>query len=153
MRSSDLLTLGLRMAAGVIVVWCRAGIGILVSTKAKPTAAAFTVRDPEEVAAFLKMLVQYGTSSGNGWWTHQDACNGWAPAHLRHSSSAPAGLAALADAAPQLLRPVMAPAGQTDVTAAVAAAVLRPAAAAAAAAAAAGGSSAAAAPAAEAAAD
>eukprot|EP00775_Hariotina_reticulata_P009792 gene9792-9950_t len=32
------------------------GIGILVSTRVKPTAAAFTVRDPDEVAAFLKML-------------------------------------------------------------------------------------------------
>jgi trehalose 6-phosphate phosphatase len=68
------------------------GIGILVSTRVKPTAAAFTVRDPDEVAAFLKMLVQYGMSCANGWWQHQDACNGWAPAHLRHSNSAPAGL-------------------------------------------------------------
>ncbi|KAF8065492.1 TPP1 [Scenedesmus sp. PABB004] len=75
------------------------GVGILVSTKAKPTAAAFTVRDPDEVAAFLGMLVRYGTSCANGWWSHQHACNGWAPAHLRHSSSAPAGLAALGTAA------------------------------------------------------
>lgn len=109
------------------------GIGILVSTKAKPTAAAFTVRDPEEVAAFLKMLVQYGTSCANGWWSHQNACNGWAPAHLRHSSSAPAGLAALGN---PLLHGPQSPtvAALEDVAAvAVAAAVVRPAAVAAAA--------------------
>lgn len=114
------------------------GIGILVSTKAKPTAAAFTVRDPEEVAAFLKMLVQYGTSCANGWWSHQDACNGWAPAHLRHSSSAPAGLAALGNPVPHGPQSPTASAALEDVAAAaVAVAVVRPAAVAAAAAAAA----------------
>jgi trehalose 6-phosphate phosphatase len=114
------------------------GVGVLVSTKAKPTAAAFTVRDPDEVAAFLRMLVQYGTTCANGWWAHQDACNGWAPAHLRHSISAPAGLAHLAhggsgrgSGSSQPTTPHSAAvAAAQEVQAAVAAAVLRPAAAA-----------------------
>lgn len=113
------------------------GIGILVSTRAKSTAAAFTVRDPDEVAAFLKMLVQFGSSCANGWWSHQDACNGWAPAHLRHSSSAPAELAALGG--PMKVHGPKSPTAATleDVAAAaVAAAVVQPAAVAAAAAAA-----------------
>lgn len=113
------------------------GVGILVSTKAKPTAAAFTVRDPDEVAAFLKMLVQFGTSCANGWWNHKDACNGWAPAHLRHSISAPAGLVALGGRSNSSSQPStphsQAVAAATQVQAAVAAAVIRPAAAAAAA--------------------
>lgn len=114
------------------------GVGILVSTKAKPTAAAFTVRDPDEVAAFLKMLVQFGTSCANGWWNHQDTCNGWAPAHLRHSISAPAGLVALGGRSNSSSQPstphTQAAAAATQVQAAVAAAVIRPAAEAAAAA-------------------
>ena len=113
-----------------------AGIGILVSTRAKPTAAAFTVRDPEEVAAFLKMLVQFGTSCANGWWSHQDACNGWAPAHLRHSSSAPAELATLGSPLPHGPKSPTAATLEDVAAAAVAAAVVRPAAVAAAAAAA-----------------
>lgn len=109
------------------------GVGILVSTKAKPTAAAFTVRDPDEVAAFLKMLVQFGTSCANGWWNHKDACNGWMPAHLRHSISAPAGLVALGgrsnSSSSQPSTPhSAAAAAETQVRAAVAAAVIRPAA-------------------------
>lgn len=120
------------------------GVGILVSTKAKPTAAAYTVRDPDEVAAFLKMLVQFGTSCANGWWNHQDTCNGWAPAHLRHSISAPAGLVALGNRSNSSSQPStphsQAAATATKVQAAVAAAVLRPAAAAAAAAHCKGGS-------------
>eukprot|EP00879_Flechtneria_rotunda_P004952 GHRR01005226.1.p1 GENE.GHRR01005226.1~~GHRR01005226.1.p1 ORF type:complete len:424 (+),score=131.44 GHRR01005226.1:209-1480(+) len=109
------------------------GIGILVSTKAKPTAAAFTLRDPEEVSAFLNMLVQYGTSCANGWWKHKDACNGWAPAHLRHSSSAPAGLSSCAESAATTSGLQSRSAAATGVQATVAAAVLRPVAAAAAA--------------------
>lgn len=105
-----------------------AGIGILVSTKAKPTAAAFTVQDPEEVAAFLRMLVQFGTSCANGWWSHQDACHGWSPAHLRHSSSAPAGLATMSNPLLPELQSSTA-AAQDVAAAAVAAAVVRPAAA------------------------
>lgn len=108
------------------------GVGILVSTKVKPTAAAFTVRDPDEVAAFLKMLVQFGTSCANGWWNHQDACNGWAPAHLRHSISAPAGLVMLGGRSNSSSQPstphAQAAATATQVQAAVAAAVIRPAA-------------------------
>lgn len=114
------------------------GVGILVSTKAKPTAAAFTVRDPDEVASFLKMLVQFGTSCANGWWNHQDTCNGWAPAHLRHSISAPAGLVGLGGRSNSSSQPStphsQAAAAATQVQAAVAAAVIRPAAEAAAAA-------------------
>jgi trehalose 6-phosphate phosphatase len=108
------------------------GVGILVSTKAKPTAAAFTVRDPDEVAAFLKMLVQFGTSCANGWWNHKDACNGWMPAHLRHSISAPAGLVALGGRSNSSSQPSTphsaAVAAETQVRTAVAAAVIRPAA-------------------------
>lgn len=108
------------------------GVGILVSTKAKPTAAAYTVRDPDEVAAFLKMLVQFGTSCANGWWNHKDACNGWTPAHLRHSISAPAGLVALGGRSNSSSQPntphSAAVAAETQLRAAVAAAVIRPAA-------------------------
>ncbi len=60
---------------------CNAGIGVLVSTRAKPTLATFTVRDPPEVQLFLLRLVgEYGLSAANGWHHHGSRCNGWAPA-------------------------------------------------------------------------
>jgi hypothetical protein len=57
------------------------GIGILVSTKVKATAAVFTVRDPGEVGAGLAALVEYGRSGANGWRRRGGgSCHGWAPA-------------------------------------------------------------------------
>lgn len=56
-----------------------AGWGILVSTKVKPTAAAYTVQDPTQVQAFLDLLVQYGCSGANGWMQYKGECPGWAP--------------------------------------------------------------------------
>ena len=57
-----------------------AGAGVLVSTVAKPTAAAFTLRDPDEVLELLRRLLAYGAGAGNGWRAPGAACNGWAPA-------------------------------------------------------------------------
>jgi trehalose 6-phosphate phosphatase len=56
-----------------------AGWGILVSTKVKPTAAAYTVQDPSQVQAFLDLLVQYGCTGANGWMQYKGQCPGWAP--------------------------------------------------------------------------
>jgi trehalose 6-phosphate phosphatase len=56
----------------------RAGLGILVSSKAKATDAVFTVRDPGEVQQLLARLVEYGASGGNGWRA-RGSCKGWAP--------------------------------------------------------------------------
>jgi len=56
-----------------------AGLGILVSTRAKHTAAAYTVQDPLQVQAFLDMLVQYGLSAANGWRQFAGSCLGWGP--------------------------------------------------------------------------
>jgi len=57
-----------------------AGAGVLVSTVAKPTAAAFTLRDPAEVLVLLQRLLTYGEGEGNGWRKFGGLCNGWAPA-------------------------------------------------------------------------
>lgn len=57
------------------------GVGILVSTKVKQTSAAYTVRDPQEVQAFLWQLCEYGRSESNGWLNYRGSCNGWTPAH------------------------------------------------------------------------
>lgn len=43
----------------------------------KPTQAAYTLRDPHEVHAFLQRLVAWGRSPANGWHA-QPACIGWA---------------------------------------------------------------------------
>ncbi len=52
----------------VCVCWCvLAGFGVLVSTKVRETAAAYTVRDPSEVQLFLQSLVTWGLSEHNGW--------------------------------------------------------------------------------------
>lgn len=56
------------------------GFGILVSTKVKPTAAAYTLRDPAEVQRFLSLLVEWGKGSGNGWFRNP-TCLGWKPAY------------------------------------------------------------------------
>uniref|UniRef100_A0A061R3J9 Trehalose 6-phosphate phosphatase n=1 Tax=Tetraselmis sp. GSL018 TaxID=582737 RepID=A0A061R3J9_9CHLO len=61
------------------------GIGILVSSKAKPTSAAYHLRHPEEVGEFLHRLVDWGHDEGNGW--HSNAhCNGWSPLYSRGRS-------------------------------------------------------------------
>lgn len=54
------------------------GLGILVSSKVKPTDAVYTVKDPSEVQQFLSQLIQWGASSNNGWHTSK-ACLGWQP--------------------------------------------------------------------------
>ncbi|KAI3424243.1 hypothetical protein D9Q98_009599 [Chlorella vulgaris] len=70
------------------------GGGILVSTKAKPTAGLWTLRDPAEVAAFLNRLVAWGRTDANRWHT-VGSCTGWAicpsARHRRGSSDASTG--------------------------------------------------------------
>jgi hypothetical protein len=58
----------------------RAGAGVLVSSVAKPTAAAFTLRDPGEVLELLRRLLAFGAGGGNGWRAFAGHINGWAPA-------------------------------------------------------------------------
>lgn len=77
----------------------QAGLGILVSSKAKPTDAVFTVRDPAEVQQFLSQLVEYGRSAGNGWHA-RGSCKGWAPA-AQPQAGAPRAAGAAADATQQ----------------------------------------------------
>lgn len=52
------------------------GFGILVSSRAKPTAAKFTLRDPTEVMTFLERLVAWGSTSDNAWHAAR-GCIGW----------------------------------------------------------------------------
>lgn len=52
------------------------GFGILVSSRAKPTAAKFTLRDPTEVMTFLERLVSWGSTSDNAWHAAR-GCIGW----------------------------------------------------------------------------
>ncbi len=54
----------------------RAGFGILVSTRAKPTRARYTVQDPAAVQALLSGVVEWAGSPGNGW-NSQPSCVGW----------------------------------------------------------------------------
>ncbi|PRW60926.1 trehalose-phosphate phosphatase A [Chlorella sorokiniana] len=67
----------------------RLGGGILVSTKPKPTAALWTLRDPAEVAAFLNRLVAWGQTNDNLWHS-VGSCTGWAmcPSMRRRSQEA-----------------------------------------------------------------
>lgn len=58
-----------------------AGFGILVSTRAKPTRARYTVRDPASVLAFLTRVVEWGKTTGNGWHA-KPSCNGWCAERL-----------------------------------------------------------------------
>ncbi len=58
-----------------------AGFGILVSTRAKPTRARYTVRDPASVLAFLTRVVEWGKTTGNGWHA-KPSCNGWSAESL-----------------------------------------------------------------------
>lgn len=52
------------------------GAGVLVSSRAKPTAARYTLRDPGEVAALLSRLVAWGRTAANKW--HKvGGCTGW----------------------------------------------------------------------------
>ncbi len=52
------------------------GAGVLVASRAKPTAARWALRDPAEVAAFLERLVEWGRSEANGWHA-AGGCRGW----------------------------------------------------------------------------
>eukprot|EP00887_Chlorella_sp_A99_P006904 scaffold2.g6904.t1 len=52
------------------------GAGILVSTRVKPTAGRWTLREPAEVAAFLNRLVVWGQSDANQWHEVR-SCAGW----------------------------------------------------------------------------
>mmetsp|Transcript_19870 Transcript_19870/g.51851 ORF Transcript_19870/g.51851 Transcript_19870/m.51851 type:complete len:373 (+) Transcript_19870:14-1132(+) len=63
----------------------QAGCGILVSNKAKPTAAKYHLRDPSEVHKFLDMLVEWGHKEGNGWHSNVH-CNGWTPVYSKSVS-------------------------------------------------------------------
>ena len=55
------------------------GAGVLVSTRSKPTAGRWTLRDPTEVAALLNRLVAWGRTEANEWHG-KGRCNGWAMA-------------------------------------------------------------------------
>ncbi len=44
--------------------------------QAKPTAAAYSLRDPNDVMAFLDKLVSWGRSPSNAW-LQNPSCNGW----------------------------------------------------------------------------
>jgi len=58
------------------------GCGILVADKAKPTAAAYHLRDPQEVGVFLTKLVEWGHQESNGWHSNVQ-CNGWTPTYTK----------------------------------------------------------------------
>ncbi|GBF88769.1 trehalose-phosphate phosphatase A [Raphidocelis subcapitata] len=76
------------------------GAGVLVSTVAKPTAAAFTLRDPGEVLQVLLRLVAYGAGGGNGWRTYGGRVNGWAPTPAAAAAAAGAGAGGGGEGAP-----------------------------------------------------
>ncbi|GFR43568.1 hypothetical protein Agub_g4662 [Astrephomene gubernaculifera] len=65
------------------------GFGILVSTRAKPTRARFTVRDPACVQAFLSGIVEWSKSGSNGWHANPH-CNGWSMAGAAGAAAAAA---------------------------------------------------------------
>lgn len=52
------------------------GVGILVSTKVKPTEASYTLSDPSEVGQFLEALVEWGEGAWNKWHEAPE-CVGW----------------------------------------------------------------------------
>ncbi|KAK9820682.1 hypothetical protein WJX74_005534 [Apatococcus lobatus] len=52
------------------------GLGILVSSKAKPTAATYALQDPVAVSRFLSQLVAWGHTPDNDWQSCR-GCNGW----------------------------------------------------------------------------
>jgi trehalose 6-phosphate phosphatase len=52
------------------------GIGILVASRAKPTAARYTLSSPEEVQDFLWRLVSVGEKRAAGMQAAPDRCNG-----------------------------------------------------------------------------
>ncbi|KAG2451354.1 hypothetical protein HYH02_003958 [Chlamydomonas schloesseri] len=68
----------------------RRGFGILVSTRAKPTRARYTVRDPACVKDFLSGIVEWSKSDSNGWRA-RPCCNGW---RMNGSPAAGAGTVA-----------------------------------------------------------
>jgi hypothetical protein len=68
------------------------GGGILVSTRIKPTSSMWTLRDPAEVAAFLKKLLAWGESDANAWHSVAN-CNGWSMApHYQRAQPLPPSL-------------------------------------------------------------
>jgi hypothetical protein len=84
------------------------GFGILVSSRAKPTDAKYTLRDPAEVMVFLQRLVAWGLTPDNAWHTAR-SCNGWKldadaanAAGVSSADSAGSVLTALAASVPQL---------------------------------------------------
>ncbi len=72
------------------------GAGVLVASRAKPTAARWALRDPAEVAAFLERLVEWGRSEANVWHA-SGGCRGWTCTGGRGGAGA-GGAAAAADA-------------------------------------------------------
>lgn len=99
------------------------GIGILVSTVAKQTAATFTLTDPDRVGEFLEQLTAWGrTSAGNGW-AAQPSCIGW-------SAQAPSGGACVdgcGKALPSCVPPASLASSASEATAPPAALVAAPA--------------------------
>ena len=80
----------------------KGGVGVLVSSKAKPSAARFSLRDPGEVLVFLSRLAAWGASEESGWASeeHRGGCVGWRPRLSEVDVSAlPAAAAASAAAA------------------------------------------------------
>ena len=59
-------------------------MSVHVLLQAKPTAAVYSLRDPNEVMAFLDKLVSWGRSPSNAW-LQNPSCNGWS---LQHKSPA-----------------------------------------------------------------
>eukprot|EP00892_Ulva_mutabilis_P007909 jgi/Ulvmu1/5490/UM023_0026.1 len=58
-------------------VLCGSGVGVLVSSISKATAASFTLSSPDQVAVFLSRLVDWGQHSTHNAWRQSPACVGW----------------------------------------------------------------------------
>ena len=54
----------------------RGGVGVLVTSRPKPSAASYSLRDPGEVLVFLSRLAAWGASPASGWHA-VGGCTGW----------------------------------------------------------------------------
>ena len=54
----------------------RGGVGVLVTSRPKPSAASYSLRDPGEVLVFLSRLAAWGASPASGWHA-AGGCTGW----------------------------------------------------------------------------
>lgn len=59
-----------------------------MSTRAKPTRARYTVRDPACVKDFLSGIVEWSKSDSNGWRA-KPCCNGWSMDGLAATGAGP----------------------------------------------------------------